>query len=153
MNKVININLNGLIFHIDEEAFEILSRYLESLKRHFKNTDGGDEIMADIESRIAEMLSESLKNRSEVVSMADVQKVIATMGTPEDMEDTETASGKASGRHHHRSDYNAGKRVYRDEDHKVIAGVCSGISEYFGLDPLWLRLLFVIVFLALAQAY
>src|ERR1019366_7800824 len=87
MNKVINININGMIFHIDEEAYVVLDRYLESLKQHFRNNEGGGEILADIESRIAEMLTEMLKDRSEAVSMANVQQVIATMGKPEDMED------------------------------------------------------------------
>jgi len=148
MNKVINININGLIFHIDEEAFVVLDRYLESLKQHFRNNEGGDEILADIESRIAEMLTEMLKDRSEVISMANVQQVIATMGKPEDMEDADSGSNSKS-RSHSWSDsygFNPGKRMYRDPDNKIIGGVCSGMSEYLGIDPVWIRLLFVAVF-------
>jgi phage shock protein PspC (stress-responsive transcriptional regulator) len=145
MNKVININISGMVFHIDEEAFDVLNRYLESLKRHFKNTDGGDEIMADIESRIAEMLTENLKSRTEVVSMANVNQVMASMGQPEEMQDDENEKAKNTGRRDYNINFNPGKRVYRDKDHKIVAGVCSGISEYFGVDPLWLRLIFAVI--------
>ncbi len=146
MNKVINININGMIFHIDEEAYVVLDRYLESLKQHFRNNEGGGEILADIESRIAEMLTEMLKDKVEVISMANVQQVIATMGKPEDMEDADTGSKSKS--YSWREDYsfNPGKRMYRDIDNKIIGGVCSGMSEYLGIDPVWIRLLFVAVF-------
>jgi phage shock protein PspC (stress-responsive transcriptional regulator) len=145
MNKVINININGLVFYIDEEAYDVLSRYLESLKRHFRNEEGGEEILADIESRIAEMLTERLKNRTEVVSLADVQQVIAAMGQPEDMAEPETGSKKytSGGTNNY---FEPGRRMYRDMDNKIIGGVCGGIGEYLGIDPLWIRLLFVAIF-------
>lgn len=142
MNKVINININGQVFHIDEEAFEVLNRYLEALKRHFKTSEGGEEILADIESRIAEMLNERLGNRSEVVSMTNVREVIAAMGQPEDMEDPE-AQPKSK---NYNFEFYAGKRMYRDTDNKILGGVCSGISNYLNIDPVWIRLLFVAVF-------
>ena len=149
MNKVINININGLVFYIDEEAFEVLNRYLDALKMNFRNTEGGDEILADIEARIAEMLTERLKNRNEVVSMTDVQAVIAAMGQPEDMDDPNAQTkSKTYNWQGWNKDYgfNPGKRMYRDPDNKIIGGVCSGISEYLGVDPVWIRLLFVVVF-------
>ena len=146
MNKVINININGMIFHIDEEAFVVLDRYLGSLKQHFRNNDGADEILADIESRIAEMLTGMLKDRSEVVSMANVQQVIATMGMPEDMEGAETESKSKSYSWNRDYNFKPGKRMYRDTDNNILGGVCSGISEYMGIDPVWIRLLFVAIF-------
>ena len=148
MNKVINININGMIFHIDEEAFVVLDRYLESLKQHFRNNEGGGEILADIEARIAEMLTEMIKDKGEVVSMANVQQVIATMGKPEDMEDADSGSGSKSKAYSWRNDYSfsPGKRMYRDTDNKIIGGVCSGMGEYLGIDPVWLRLLFCALF-------
>jgi phage shock protein PspC (stress-responsive transcriptional regulator) len=145
MNKVINININGLVFYIDEDAFDVLNRYLESLKRHFKNEEGGGEILTDIESRIAEMLTERIKGRSEVVSMEDVNQVMTAMGQPEDMSEPEINSKKSStsGSNNY---FEPGRRMYRDPDNKIIGGVCSGISEYLGLDPVWIRLLFVAIF-------
>jgi phage shock protein PspC (stress-responsive transcriptional regulator) len=144
MNKVINININGLVFYIDEEAFEILNTYLNALKRHFSTEEGGDEILADIESRIAEMLTERLKNRNEVVAIGDVQTVIAAMGQPEQMADSESGAKTASEQKSNSYSFEPGKRMYRDPDHKIIGGVCSGISEYLGLDPTWIRLIFVL---------
>ncbi len=146
MNKVINININGMIFHIDEEAFVVLDRYLESLKQHFRNNEGGGEILADIEARIAEMLTEMIKDRSEAVSMANVQQVIVTMGKPEDMDDADSGSKSKSYNWSDSYNFNPGKRMYRDPDNKIIGGVCSGMSEYLGIDPVWIRLLFVAVF-------
>ncbi len=153
MNKVININISGMIFHIDEEAFVVLDRYLESLKRHFRNNDGGEEILADIESRIAEMLTAMLKDRTEVVSMANVQQVIATMGKPEDMEDEEPEKKSKYSSWNRDYGFNPGRRMYRDPDNKIIGGVCSGMSEYLGIDPVWIRLLFVAVFFGFGTGF
>src|SRR5438270_1913039 len=108
MNKVININIAGLVFHADEEAYEVLRRYLDSLKKQFGNTEGGDEILADIESRVAEMLTEKLKNRGEIISLADVQQVIEVMGKPEDMEGAEAGASSSQKQWH--SDFDFGKR-------------------------------------------
>ncbi|HEV7231124.1 MAG TPA: PspC domain-containing protein, partial [Bacteroidia bacterium] len=141
MNKTVTINISGIIFHIEEDAFEALSKYLSTIKGYFKNSEGRDEIVSDIESRIAEMLQERISPTKQVVLMADVNHVITVMGKPEEFageqgdeqKQQDEANGSASeskGRH----------RVFRDPDDKILGGVCSGISYYFGINPLWLRL-------------
>jgi phage shock protein PspC (stress-responsive transcriptional regulator) len=142
MNKTININLAGIVFHIDEEAFNKLQTYLDAVKRSLKGTEGREEIIADIEARIAELFSERIKEK-EVVTIEDVDHIIAKLGQPDDykvddsiFEEEATGSKKSS----------KTKRLYRDTDDKIIGGVCSGIGHYLGIDPLWVRLLFIVLF-------
>src|SRR5580692_1368189 len=89
MNKTITINLGGIVFHIDENAYEQLKKYLERLKLHFNSTSGKDEIIADIENRIAEMFSERVSDSKQVITVDDVTAVITQMGNPEEMTDNE----------------------------------------------------------------
>nr|MBA3286100.1 PspC domain-containing protein [Nitrosopumilus sp.] len=139
MNKTVTVNIGGIIFHIDENAYEKLGRYLESIRSYFKASDGGEEIVQDIESRIAEMFSERIKDSKQVIVMLDVDHVMNVMGRPEEFvnegatleEETEKIYVK--------------KRLFRDPDDKVLGGVCSGISKYLGIDPIWLRLAFVVL--------
>lgn len=142
MNKTLNINLAGLIFHIDEDAFKQLERYLDTLKRQFRQTDGGNEIVSDIESRIAELFRERTSNSKEVITLTDVLEVIEVMGQPEDYADT-AADEESEGIH---TGYTRSKRIFRDPDHRVIAGVSSGVAAYFNIDAIWIRLLFVLLF-------
>jgi hypothetical protein len=86
MNKTVNINLANMLFHIDEEAFNKMRRYLESVKRSFANTPGSDEIIADIEARIAELFHDKLENERQVITQKEVDEVIAIMGQPEDLQ-------------------------------------------------------------------
>ncbi|MGB0391714.1 MAG: PspC domain-containing protein [Salibacteraceae bacterium] len=161
MNKTVTINISGLIFNIDEMAFAKLKNYLGSIERYFTTSDGGEEIMTDIEGRIAEMFSERISSRKEVVSMADVEHMISVMGQPEDFIDEETLEenerkknfNKEEPKNHEfdeelDDEFNRGpKRFFRDPDKKVIGGVCAGIGHYFGIDPIIVRLLFVLAFL------
>ena len=148
MNKTVTINISGIIFHIEEEAYEKLSRYLSTIKSYFKDSEGRDEIMTDIESRIAEMLQEKVSQTKQVVLMSDVDHVISVMGKPEEFVDPETAS---AGHTSASSAETAGdrftgtrRRVFRDPDNKIVGGVCSGIANYFDFDPVWLRIAWVI---------
>ncbi|MGB5648399.1 MAG: hypothetical protein WBM55_14850, partial [Muriicola sp.] len=84
MNKTVNINLANVLFHIDEEAFKKLQRYLEAIKRSFSGTAGSEEIIADIEARIAELFQERMENDRQVITMKEVDAVIKVMGQPED---------------------------------------------------------------------
>jgi phage shock protein PspC (stress-responsive transcriptional regulator) len=148
MNKIISVNIGGILFQIDEEAYEILSGYLKSVKLHFKNTAGSEEIVADIEGRIAEMLQQRLKDSKGVVIPADVNNVIDRMGRPEDFDsygaETEKEAEAGSSRHYeNRRSY---RRIFRDDEDKVVGGVCSGIAAYLDMDPLWLRLAFAVSF-------
>lgn len=145
MNRVVHINLGGYAFTMDDDAYDHLSAYLQTLHRHFRGTEGADEIIADIEARLAELFRESLGTRS-IVIMHDVQEAIAVMGTPEDFgaEANEGTAATAS-----EPLIRTGKRLFRDTENKVLAGVCSGIAAYFGItDPVWVRLLFAIVILS-----
>lgn len=142
MNKTLNINLAGLIFHIDEEAFKQLERYLETLKRQFQQTDGGSEIVSDIETRIAELFRERTTDGKEVINLTDVLQVIEIMGQPEDYLDPEEEPAQQTASH----TFSGSKRLLRDKDSRVIGGVASGVAAYFNIDTIWIRLLFVLLF-------
>ena len=146
MNKTVTINLSGIIFHIDEDAFQKLSSYLTTIKGYFSESEGRDEIMADIENRIAEMLSEKISDRKQVVLMTDVDYVIGVMGKPEDFAGDKAASEEAKREQPIYSSSGRRRRVFRDPDNKILGGVCSGIGAYFNIDPLWLRLVLVVCF-------
>ena len=143
MNKTVDINLANVLFHIDEKAFQKLQRYLEAIKRSFAGTMGSEEIIADIEARIAELFQEKLESERQVITLKEVDEVIAIMGQPEDymvdddlFEDKTTTGAAPSGRV---------KKLYRDIDNKYIGGVCAGLEHYLGFDALWIRLIFILL--------
>ena len=142
MNKTVNINIGGLFFHIDEDAYQKLSKYFDAIKRSLSNSSGKEEIMKDIEMRVAELFTERQKSDKHVINTKDVDEVVAIMGQPEDYRidvDTEPAQSLnyvTTGR----------KKLYRDEDRGMIGGVCKGLGHYFGIDSVWIRLLFLILF-------
>ncbi|OYQ38113.1 hypothetical protein CHU92_06500 [Flavobacterium cyanobacteriorum] len=139
MNKTVSINLGGLFFHIDEDAYQKLNRYFDAIKRSL-SPDGKDEIMNDIEGRIAELLLEKLKNDKQVVGLREIDEVIAVMGQPEDYRIDEEAAAAGS----FNTGYITVKKFYRDGDRGMIAGVCAGIAHYFRIDPLWIRIIFIL---------
>lgn len=145
MNKTININLAGVIFHVDEEAYKVLTDYLQKLKKQFQGQEGADEILTDIEARIAEIFSDRLSESRQVVDMNDVNHVINTMGQPEDYESVEDEDETTSSRQesYSQTTYDGPRRLYRDTDDNILGGVCSGMGAYFGIDPIWIRLIFV----------
>jgi phage shock protein PspC (stress-responsive transcriptional regulator) len=141
MNKVQQINLGGVPFTIDDDAYEHLSNYLNSIHRHFEASEGYEEITHDIEARMAELFQENMGNRS-IVTLKDVEDAIVIMGTPEDFgaEPIEAIPEKDK-----EQGYRTGKRLFLNPDDEVVGGVCSGIAAYFGIsDPLWIRLAFII---------
>ncbi|WP_018617340.1 PspC domain-containing protein [Segetibacter koreensis] len=151
MKKVININFQGRVIPIEETAYDILKRYVESLRLFFANEEGKEEIINDIESRIGELFGETLKKGSTCITDADVNTIIDSMGRPEDFEDDEAKvharlGGESTGQQSYGYEQRAteGRRLYRDENHKVIAGVCSGIANYFNIDPVVIRILFLV---------
>jgi phage shock protein PspC (stress-responsive transcriptional regulator) len=140
MNKTVNINIGGLFFHIDENAFQKLSRYFDAIKRSLSNSSGQDEIMKDIEMRVAELFTDRQKSDKHVINLKDVDEVVTVMGQPEDYridnDDTgSTASNFSS---------TSRKKLYRDKDRGMIGGVCTGIGHYFGIDAVWVKLLFIL---------
>jgi phage shock protein PspC (stress-responsive transcriptional regulator) len=154
MKKVININFQGRVIPIEETAYDMLKQYVESLRLFFANEEGRDEIINDIEGRIAELFGETLKKGSICITDEDVASIIRSMGRPEDFEaeegnvKTQLGGGeKASGEQRSYEYTGSGsKKLYRDENHKVLGGVCSGIANYFAIDPVVIRILFIIFF-------
>ena len=158
MNKVININFQGRILPIEELAYETLKQYIESLRIYFANEEGRDEIINDIECRIAELCEDRLKKGTVCIAVGDIDLIITSIGRPADFEaqDGFEASGSQSqqttnqNNSHNTSDNsysnfesnnNKTKRLYRDEQNKVLGGVCSGIANYFGIEPWVVRIL------------
>jgi phage shock protein PspC (stress-responsive transcriptional regulator) len=144
MNKTVTINLSGIVFHIDENAYEVLRKYLDNLKMHFTGTQGKEEIIADIESRMAEMFTEKVNASKNVIMMNDVQEVIDVMGKPEQVAGEEEKTSTASSYENAAYYETMKKRFFRNPDDKILGGVCSGISAYFDIDPLWMRLAFAL---------
>ncbi len=147
MNKTVTVNIGGIVFHIEENAYDMLGSYLQAIRNHFTISDGRDEIIQDIESRIAEIFQQNLGTARQVVTADDVNQAIGIMGRPEDFGATEEASANnasASSEQNNQSDHFFRRRLYRDTDDKVIAGVCSGIGHRLGIDAVWMRLLFII---------
>ena len=146
MNKTITSNIAGYVFHIDENAFDKLDAYLNTIRSYFKDSQGKDDIIADIEARLAEMLQERIGDAKQVVTLDDVNHVIQIMGRPEAfLEDDSDTAEWAGQKSVPRSETT--RRLFRDPDNRVIGGVCAGVSNYLGLDdPIWLRLALVISF-------
>jgi len=142
MKKTVSINISGIIFHIDDDAFERLSRYLNSIKRHFAKMEGKEEIITDIESRIAEVLQEKLQDNKQVISIEDIQEVISIMGEPSEMD--EDSDYEEPRREYSAYSPRRPKRLYRDPDGRMIAGVSSGLAAYFNIDPVWFRIIFIV---------
>lgn len=139
MNKTINIHLAQTLYSLDEKAYILLKKYLDDLAILFKNTEGGKDILDDIEARISELFSEMKKDNQYVFSFEDVEKVIDTLGHPEELiEDEDPQKEKQS--HYSR------KNLYRDPDNRFFGGVAGGLSHYLGLDSVWIRLIFLILF-------
>jgi phage shock protein PspC (stress-responsive transcriptional regulator) len=151
MNKVLNINLGSAPFVIDENAYEALANYLNGLRKHFSGSEGCEEIVADIEARIAELFADYLKNR-QIVTLADVKRAIGVMGIPTDIDNNTNTADQNTGANggyagSAQGNWQAGKRLFRNEDDKVIGGVCSGLAAYLGFtDPLWMRLAWAALF-------
>jgi phage shock protein PspC (stress-responsive transcriptional regulator) len=142
MNKTVNINIGGLFFHIDEDAYQKLTRYFEAIKRSLSNSSGNDEIMKDIEMRVAELLTEKQKSDKHVINNKDVDEVIVVMGQPEDYRIDDDSNEKATEPFY---PYTRSRKLYRDKDRGTIAGVCTGLGHYFGIDAVWVKILFLIL--------
>lgn len=169
MKKIININFQGRVIPIEESAYEILKQYVDSLRVYFSNEDGREEIISDIESRIAELFSERLKRGAACITDDDMNAVINSIGRPQDFEaqgaGTEPGSSSQyqsqAGQQSYRSsqsvppgyDRMGRGKLYRNADDKIIGGVCSGLANYLGIDPVILRVIFVILFGALFWIY
>ena len=160
MKKIININLSGRVIPIEDSAYESLQAYIESLRRYFANEEGRDEIINDIESRIAELMNEKIRKGADAVTDEDVNGIITSMGRVEDFEaadkeneEARTASAAAGSSTQAQQNFTwtgdqprrARGRLYRDTNDKILGGVCGGIANYLDVDPSIVRLLFAII--------
>ena len=144
MNKTTSINLGGYFFHIDEDAFRKLSNYFDAVRRSL-SPDGREEIINDIESRISEIFTEKLGNAKQVIGLKEVDDVITIMGQPEDYK-IEDEAPKNEYYSNFSNSSSSTKKLYRDKENSLLGGVMSGLGHYFGVDPLWLRIIMVILF-------
>lgn len=154
MKKNISINISGIIFHIEEDGYEILRKYLDSINAYFASFEDNSEILADIESRIAELFLSKLSEGKQVITRDDVNSLINTMGSVSDFKAAEEQSntggelaGAISESKSSSSQGSASKKLYRDQKRKILGGVCAGLAHYFNIDPVWPRLLFALLVL------
>lgn len=154
MKKVININFQGRILPIEEMAYENLKQYIESLRAYFEQEEGKDEIINDIECRVAELCEDRLKKGAVCITSEDIELIITSIGRPADFEaqdgfEANSNTNANAGQTFSNTQQNTGptyhKRLYRDEQNKVLGGVCSGIANYFNVDPLVVRILWILL--------
>jgi phage shock protein PspC (stress-responsive transcriptional regulator) len=143
MKKTVTANLNGRVFNVDEDAYQLLDNYLKNLRIYFRNEEGYTEIVADFEARIEELLSDRVRLGYNVISIEEVEKVIAKVGSPMDFGDNaETRNSQPR-----IEPVEAKKKLYRDPNDKLLGGVCAGLATYFGWNVLALRIIAVILIL------
>lgn len=143
MNQTLTVNISGMVFHIEVDAYDTLKNYLNKIKSYFNNSEEREEIMLDIESRIAELFSGMMSEKNQVITASDVENVINVMGKPEQyITEDEEQSQSFSNETYVKSD----KKLFRNPDDRILGGVCSGLGAYIGLDTVWVRLFFVAAF-------
>lgn len=144
MKKTLTVNLNNIVFHIDDDAYEMLQTYLHEIADHFQSDDEKKEIMNDIEARIAELFTEKLQKNKNVVNLIDVQEIIEIMGKPSqyagEEEDDEPKAAPKSDKKQQKS-----RRFYRDPDNAVLGGIAGGLAAYFNIDVTWIRIILVLM--------
>lgn len=143
MNKTTSINLGGYFFHIDEDAYRKLSNYFEAVRKSL-SPDGREEIINDIESRISELFTEKLGTNKQVIGLKEVDVIITIMGQPEDYKIEDEAPKNDF--HSNFASTSISKKLYRDKENSILGGVMSGLGHYLSVDPLWLRIIMVILF-------
>ncbi len=139
MNKTIDVNIANQIFHIDENAYKVLKNYLDAIKSYLSTEAGRDEIIQDIESRIAELFIERMISDKQVITSEDVNEIIKIMGEPKDYSISDD-----EGHQQNHSQHSVDKKLYRDKDQSYISGVSAGLSHYLGIDVVWVRLLWIL---------
>lgn len=153
MKKTLTINLGGTVYHIDEDAYILLDNYLNNLRFHFRREPGADEIIKDMESRISELFTEYINNGQQVITVENVEAVISRMGKPEELNPESEESGSSDSGEYADTSYSAEysdrgeakRRLFRNPDDKILGGVVSGLSAYFGWDVVWARVIFLVL--------
>ncbi|HRO41392.1 MAG TPA: PspC domain-containing protein [Flavipsychrobacter sp.] len=148
MQRIIQINIAGRLLPIEEDAYLALRDYIKSLERHFENEQGKDEIIQDIESRIAELFTIRLQAGTQCIDSDDVKKVIETLGPAYTLgaSNSEPVNPYLPAKYEPRTS-GGQRRLYRNPNDKMLGGVCSGIANYFDIDPVIVRLIMVVLFL------
>ncbi len=142
MKKTLTANISGMVFYLDEDAYNKLGAYLSTLRRHFSKEEGSDEIVSGIEGRIAEMFDQKVSGQKEVISIGDVDEIIRQLGEPAQISQEEPGERKPSEPEYAGQTVN--KRLYRDPDDRYIGGVCGGMGAFFNIDPTWIRVAFLL---------
>ena len=154
MKKTLTINLGGIVFYIDDDAYTLLHKYMENLRLYFSNRKGEEEIIADIEGRFAELLSERISHKNQSIVISDIEEIINQVGQPEEIYgeelDIDVEEAKSKKEEHTTKSFTYRRKLYRDPDNKVIGGVASGVAAYFKIDPLIIRLIFLILLFSTA---
>ncbi len=150
MNRIIAINLCGIVFQIDETAYDSLKKYLSDIRIHLGNSSSANEIYQDVENRIAELFQHKINSGAQAILPKDVNEVMEMMGQPEQFKEftEENQQQNSSANSTEYTILNQQRRIYRNTDDKVLGGVCSGLAAYFGVDPVIIRLVFVALFFA-----
>jgi phage shock protein PspC (stress-responsive transcriptional regulator) len=133
MNEIKKCSLSGIGFVFEKEAYNKLNDYLKSLKEAYRNNSDCEEILADIEARIAELILSAQSNTQNVVCVPLIENIIAQLGSPEAISGEEQTTEK-------QSDSRIPRRLYRDLENAKLGGVCSGLAKHFGVDAVWIRL-------------
>ena len=139
MKRTLTINISGTVFHIEEDAYEALQKYMVLLKNYFGKDDDGKEIFADIEARIAEIFTEKSGKKNQAITLEWVEELIETLGTPENFSEEAGEEEPLAG------DKSRKRKLYRDPEQTIIAGVCGGLAAYFDMDPVVIRLIVVLL--------
>jgi len=150
MKKIININFHSRVIPIEETAYDILRKYVESLKTHFAGEEGGDEIVNDIENRFAELFSDRLKKGATCITDADVEEIINSMGRPEDFdqdEGSQSTGPRQSATAAEEAETEGPRRLYRSENDKMLGGVCGGLAAYLKVDSSLVRIVYSLIIL------
>lgn len=150
MKKTLTVNLGGTVFHIDEDAFHLLDKYLANLKVHFRKEVGAEEIVKDMELRISELFTEKLDGGAQVITIEQVEEIIARMGKPEELTDEDIKEENKTNETYqdtNKTTEQPHKRFFRNPDDRILGGVASGLAAYMGWDATAVRLiLFLIAF-------
>jgi len=139
MKKTTTVSLSGSIFTLEEDAYNVLNGYLKRLEFHFSKEEGKQEIISDIESRIAEHLRETIKTQNQAVDINEINRIIKIMGEPGEIE------GEENMKNDYQNDYRSYRRLYRNTDDKIIGGVCAGMGHYWRVEPLLLRIIIILL--------
>ncbi|MDO4756248.1 MAG: PspC domain-containing protein [Parabacteroides sp.] len=145
MKKTLTVNLGGTVFHIDEDAYQLLEKYLSNLRIHFRKEEGSDEIMNDFELRISELFNERIRLGYEVITIEHVEEVIKRMGKPEELFENEEIQEESNTQNASTKENGDKKRLMRDPDNKLLGGVAGGIAAYMGWDTTGVRLAMILL--------